>query len=50
MTNFEKIKAMSAEQMADILSNDDILIEPCKETECRKAIIKWLNSEVANHE
>ena len=66
MTNYEKIKAMSVEELAALLDNENIRIEPCagpycphfestegvceedKLVECKKATIRWLNSEVAN--
>lgn len=50
MTNYERIKAMSVEEMAELLTecNDvyAIRIEDTYEGICKDAFVKWLNSEV----
>ena len=57
MTNYERIKAMSIEEMAEILSDSDCE-KRCSFTKngkcnsyggsdmCAKGVEKWLNSEV----
>lgn len=55
MTNYERIKAMSVEEMAELLLDTDC--QPyCAYTKngrcdsydfpCRNGVVKWLNSEV----
>lgn len=58
MTNYERIKGMSVEEMAELLSNEDECERYCAFTkngkcnsfgdinECKKGVELWLNSEV----
>lgn len=58
MTNYERIKVMSVEEMAELLSNEDECERYCAFTingkcnafgglhECKKGVELWLNSEV----
>lgn len=51
MTNFEKIKNMSAEELASYIYRIiDCRYCPvyCIDGECREAITRWLKSEVEN--
>lgn len=49
MTNFEKIKAMSVEEMAEAINKmEDILdmpLEHCLSRDCNSCIKEWLESE-----
>ena len=58
MTNYERIKAMSVQEMAKLLSNENDCERYCAFTkngkcndfgrlnECKKGVELWLNSEV----
>ena len=53
MTNFERIKAMSIEELAKELAKDSACEfckmfdeQTCMEITCEQGIIKWLESEV----
>lgn len=58
MTNYERIKAMSVEEMANVLSDEDKCERYCAFTkngkcnsfgdvnQCEKGVELWLNSEV----
>lgn len=35
MTNYERIKNMSLEEIADVLDNDDIRCKPCDPKYCK---------------
>ena len=53
MTNYEKIKNMSVEEMAEFLSTNDYLCQLCSEDEpcdreCHSHYMNYLESEVTN--
>lgn len=66
MTNYERIKNMSLEEMADVLDNDDIQCKPCDpkyckgytdgvsctnhDKYCHAATVCWLESEAEETE
>ena len=49
MTNADRIRSMTDEELADLMSGENIypwcLKEPCPE-ECRECILSWLKEEV----
>lgn len=53
MTNYERIKAMTVEQMAHFMDNDrcDCCVykdELCDEIPCINGHLQWLNKEVSD--
>ena len=62
MTNYEKIKAMSVEEMADFLglfnteedicrlNNDEMAVDYCRFHNCRDCAMKYLKSEVEEND
>lgn len=55
MTNYEMIKQLSVEEMAEFLRDNDycdVCIydrTPCRERSCKDGIKKWLESEAATN-
>lgn len=53
MTNADRIRSMTDEELADLLSGENIypwcLKEPCSE-ECRECILSWLKEEVKDED
>lgn len=54
MTNFEKIKNMTVEEMAYYLCNDlplcPLKAPHCRDNKCPECFKKWLESEVEYHD
>ena len=55
MTNFEKIKEMSLEEMAEQLEGECCFCklvdgQSCNNTECKQGASQWLKSEVETNE
>ena len=51
MTNYEKIKSLSIEQMAKILCKQDLnILEECPNFDCDTCMKKWLKEEAEKWE